>query len=133
MELLGSALIAQGGGDTGGGEIILLLVYGAVIILTIAGLWGMFVKAGEPGWAAIIPIYNTIVLLKIAGRPLWWFLLLLIPCVGFIFAIIIWIDVAKNFGKGGGFAVGLIFLPFIFAPILGFGDARYQSPSGAGA
>lgn len=89
-------------------------------------LWMVFSKASEPGWAAIVPIYNVIVLLKVAGKPWWWIVLLLIPIVNLILGIIIAIDLARNFGKGGGFAVGLIFLPFIFYPILGFGSARYQ-------
>lgn len=40
--------------------------------------------------------------------------------------IIVSIRIANAFGKGAGFAVGLIFLPFIFFPILAFGDAEYQ-------
>lgn len=100
------------------------ICYFAVIILMIAGMWKTFSKAGQPGWAAIIPIYNMIVLCQVAGRPIWWFLLLLI-CFP-IFYIIICIDIAKRFGKGGGFAVGLILLPFIFFPMLGFGSAQYQ-------
>lgn len=86
--------------------------------------WKVFTKAGQPGWAAIIPIVNLFFLCKVAGRPGWWVLLLLI-CFP-IFWIIICIDVAKRFGKGGGFAVGLIFLGIIFYPILGFGSAQYQ-------
>ena len=103
---------------------VVWICYFALIILMIAGLWKTFSKAGQPGWAAIIPIYNLIVLCQVAGRPIWWFLLLLI-CFP-IFYIIICIDIAKRFGKGGGFAVGLIFLPFIFFPMLGFGSAQYQ-------
>ena len=100
------------------------ICYFVLIILWIAGMWKTFSKAGQPGWAAIIPIYQLIVLCQVAGRPIWWFLLLLI-CFP-IFYIIICIDIAKRFGKGGGFAVGMIFLPFIFFPILGFGSAQYQ-------
>lgn len=95
-------------------------------VFVIAGMWKVFTKAGEPGWACIIPIYNLIVLLKIAGRPAWWFLLMLIPFVNFIILIIVSIDVAKNFGQGTGFGIGLAFLGFIFYPILGFGSARYM-------
>ncbi|MBV8547119.1 MAG: signal peptidase I [Acidobacteria bacterium] len=97
-----------------------------IVLLVVIGMWKVFVKAGKPGWAAIIPIYNMIVLLEIAGKPLWWIILLLIPFVNFIVAIILLIAVARNFGKGIGFALGLLLLPFIFYPILGFGDARYQ-------
>src|SRR5437764_15464570 len=86
--------------------------------------WKVFTKAGQPGWASIIPIVNLYFLCKVAGRPGWWLLLLLI-CFP-IFYIILCIDVAKRFGQGGGFAVGLIFLGIIFFPILGFGSAQYQ-------
>jgi hypothetical protein len=103
------------------------ICYSAVIIFLIAAIWKVFTKAGQPGWASIIPIYNWIVLCKIVGRPAWWVLLLLI-CFP-IFYIILCIDLAKSFGKGGGFAVGLILLSVVFFPILGFGGAQYQGPS----
>jgi Family of unknown function (DUF5684) len=99
----------------------------AVTVLIVASTWKIFSKAGQPGWAAIIPIYNFIVWCKIVGRPAWWVLLLLI-CFP-IFYIILCIDLAKSFGKGVGFAVGLILLSVIFFPILGFGSATYQGPS----
>ena len=86
----------------------------------------MFVKAGKPGWAAIIPIYNAIVLLQIAGKPLWWIILLLIPIVNIVIGIIVCLAVARNFGESGAFGVGLAFLGVIFFPILGFGSAQYQ-------
>ena len=105
--------------------IIIGLIYLAIIVLMIAGMWKVFAKAGEPGWAAIVPIYNMVVLIKIAGRPLWWIILLILPFVSLIFFIIVSLDLAKKFGKGAGYAVGLIFLPFIFYPMLGFGDAQY--------
>jgi hypothetical protein len=97
-----------------------------IAIIAIVGLWKVFTKAGEPGWAAIIPIYNTFVWLKIVGRPWWWLLLLLIPFVNFIVMILISLDLAKAFGKSTGFALGLIFLSPIFLILLGFGDAQYQ-------
>jgi len=100
-----------------------------IAVLIVASMWKIFSKAGQPGWAAIIPIYNWIVWCKIVGRPAWWVLLLLI-CFP-IFYIILSIDLAKSFGKGGGFAVGLILLSVIFFPILGFGSATYQGPSAA--
>ena len=102
----------------------------AIAVLIVAGFWKVFTKAGHPGWAAIIPIYNLYILLKIAGRPGWWLLLFIVPVVNFVIAIIVAIDVAKSFGKGTGFGVGLAFLGPIFYPILGFGEATYQ---GAGA
>ncbi len=102
------------------------ILWVAIAILMIAALWKVFTKAGEPGWAAIVPIYNVVVLLKIAGKPWWWLLLMLIPLVNLIIAIIASIEVAKNFGKGAGFGLGLTFLAPIFYPILAWGDARYQ-------
>ncbi len=111
------------GAATGGaiGAIIEVLV----AILVIAGMWKVFTKAGKPGWAAIIPIYNIIVLLQIAGKPAWWFLLFCIPVVNIVIAVIVMINVAKAFGKGTGFALGLLFLSPIFIPMLGFGSAQY--------
>ena len=105
----------------------------AVTILMIAACWKVFTKAGQPGWAAIIPIYNWYILCKIVGRPGWWVILLLIPFVNFIIGIILCIDLAKSFGKGVGFAIGLILLGIIFFPILGFGSAQYQGPAAGGA
>ena len=110
---------------------LLPLVWLAIVVLAIASLWKVFAKAGQPGWAAIVPIYNGYVLLKVAGRPGWWLLLFFIPLVNFIISIIVAIDVAKAFGKGTGFGVGLAFLGFIFYPILGFGDASYVGPGSA--
>jgi hypothetical protein len=114
---------ADDGAAAGGGigSIVGLLV----AVLVIAGLWKIFTKAGKPGWAAIIPIYNLITLLQIAGKPLWWILLFFIPVVNIVIIAMIWISVAKAFGKGTGFALGLLFLSPIFVPILGFSDAKY--------
>jgi hypothetical protein len=95
-----------------------------ISILMIAAFWKIFSKANQPGWAAIIPIFNCIVWLKVAARPLWWIVLVFI-CAPIVY-IILCIDTAKVFGKGVGFAVGLIFLGIIFYPILGFGSAQYQ-------
>ena len=110
-----------------------LIVYLAVALLVIVGFWKIFTKAGKPGWASIVPIYSAIVFLEIVGRPLWWFVLLLIPFVNFIVMIILMLDLAKRFGKGGGFAAGLILLPVVFIPLLGFGSAQYQAPQVAAA
>ncbi len=126
-ELNHTLLFAQEGGGAGGG--IIMLIWLAIVVGVIAGVWKTFAKAGKPGWGAIIPIYNVILLLEIAGRPIWWIILLLIPVVNLVVAIIVAIDVARNFGKGTGFGLGLAFLGFIFYPILGFGDARYQPVS----
>jgi hypothetical protein len=111
------------------GLTLLLVVEVAIIIVVLAGMWKVFTKAGQPGWAIIIPIYNAYILCKIAGRPGWWVLLLLIPLVNLVIAILLAIDVAKNFGKGAGFGLGLAFLGPIFYPILGFGSATYRAPA----
>jgi hypothetical protein len=108
-----------------GGGIFVFLVWLAIVVLVIAGFWKTFEKAGHPGWAAIIPIYNIYILCLIAGRPGWWVILFLIPFVNFVIAIMISLDVARNFGKGAGFGIGLWLLPMVFYPILGFSDARF--------
>lgn len=118
-----------GGAAAGIAGMIVLLIYLAIIVLVIAGMWKMFTKAGQPGWAAIIPILNLYFLCKIAGRPGWWLILMFIPIVNFVVSIIVMLDIAKSFGKGVGFAIGLILLGFIFIPILGFGSAQYQGPA----
>ena len=108
------------------------IIIGLLIgLLMIVALWKVFTKAGQPGWASIIPIYNLYVWCKIVGRPWWWILLMLIPFVNFIIAIILCIDMAKSFGKGAGFGIGLAFLGIIFLPILGFGSAQYQGAAAA--
>jgi hypothetical protein len=109
------------------------IFYLAFYVLSVAGLWMMFVKAGEEGWKALIPIWNTLVLLKIVGRPWWWIILFLIPIVGFVMWIIVANDTSKSFGRGAGTTVGLVFLTFIFTLIIGFGSSEYQGPSAAPA
>ena len=107
-------------------DLLPVVVVLAIAVLVIAGIWKVFVKAGHPGWAAIIPLYNLDILLKIAGRPGGWLLLFIMPVVSIVIAIIVAIDVAKSFGRGTGFGVGLAFLGPVFYPILGFGDSVYQ-------
>ena len=102
------------------------IVWLAIVVLMIASFWKIFTKAGEPGWAAIVPIYNLIVLMKIIGRPAWWVILYFIPFVSFITWIVNSIDLAKRFGKSTGFALGIVILPFIFLPLLAFGDSSYS-------
>jgi len=101
-----------------------------ILVLYIASMWVVFTKAGKPGWAAIIPIYNIIILLEIIGKPWWWLLLFLIPVVNIVFAIWMLNLLSISFGKGVGFTIGLIFLGFIFLPILAFSDAKYNGPAG---
>jgi hypothetical protein len=110
--------------ESSGGMLQPLIMLG-VQAFFIAALWRVFDKAGKPGWAAIVPIYNAVVLLQIAGRPVWWLLLMFIPFVNIIVAFVLALDIAKAFGKGAAFGIGLFFLGFVFYPVLGFGNAQY--------
>lgn len=106
--------------------VFLYFIYLAVVVVSIAALWKVFTKAGKPGWASIIPIYNMIVLLEITGKPIWWLILYFIPIVNIVITIMVAVELSNKFNKSSGFAVGLILLPFIFYPILGFGSAEYK-------
>lgn len=118
----------------GAGFVILMLIYLLVFVVAIAAMWKMFEKAGRPGWAAIIPIYNAYVLIKVAGRPGWWLLLYFIPLVNLIVYIVISLDIAKNFGKSVVFGIfGLIIFSIIGYLILGFGDAEYKDVVSGGS
>ena len=103
----------------------------AIAVLEIAAVWMIFSKAGRPGWGAIIPFYNIYLICKVSGRPGWWLILFFIPLVNIVVALIVMIDLAKAFGKGTGFGVGMFFLNFIFYPILGFGSATYTGEKAA--
>lgn len=124
-----SLLAFQNSGSSDSVMLVVLLIELLIAVVVIAGLWKVFTKAGEPGWAAIVPIFNMYILLKVVGRPWWWLILMIIPLVSLIVAIIVMLDLAKSFGKGVGFAIGLILLGFIFIPILGFSDAKYIGPA----
>lgn len=114
--------------QAGAGFGLIGIIYLALIVFMIVTMWKIFTKAGKPGWACLIPFYNIFVMIDIAGKPAWWFLMFFIPIANLIFAILILAGLAQHFGKGGGFVVGLIFLPIIFYPILAFGSATYQAP-----
>jgi hypothetical protein len=115
---------SEAAGAAAGGGLVLIIQIGIAIAM-IAGMWKIFTKAGQPGWAAIVPIYNTYVLLTIAGKPGWWLILMFIPIANIVVGILAMIGLASKFGKGGGFVAGLILLPLVFCPILGFGGAQY--------
>lgn len=104
-----------------------------LVVLNVIGMWKIFVKAGKPGWASLVPIYNTIVLIEIVGKPTIWILWLLIPCTAPIFGIWLLNLLSKSFGKTESYTVGLVLLSFIFVPMLGFGSAKYLGPSAAEA
>lgn len=100
----------------------------AISIFYIVVQWKVYTKAGKKGWAVLIPIYNMVVGLQIVNRPWWWIFLMFIPIVNIVIAIICINDLAKAFGKGTGFTLGLIFLWFVFLPIIAFGNLTYTKP-----
>jgi len=106
--------------------IIYLGIIAVFLIPTIAGMWKVNEKAGEPGWAAIVPIYNMIVAFRVAGMDPMWILVMFIPCFSIIPAVMLSIKTAEKFGKDAGFGVAMFFVPFICYPILGFGSAEYE-------
>jgi hypothetical protein len=118
-----NAFVPLQSGGSGGIELFVTL---ALTIVVFAGLWKTFEKAGEPGWAAIIPIYNLYVLVKISGNAWWWLILLFIPVVNFFATAKVSINVAGKFDRGVLFGLGLMFLSFIFYPVLGFGGYQYR-------
>ena len=103
----------------------MMIIFAIIGLIMIICLWKIFTKAGKPGWAAIIPIYSTIVLLEIVGKPVWWILLLFIPIVNVVVLIMVIHRLSVSFGKDIGMTLLLIFLPFIGFPVLAFGDSRY--------
>jgi hypothetical protein len=98
----------------------------AVWVILVVAQWKIFEKAGRPGWAALVPIYSAIVLLEIVGKPGWWVLLLFIPLVNLVITVIAAIGLAASFGCRAEFAIGLVLLPIVFYPILGFGSQTYR-------
>lgn len=117
--------------DRGDGSFFGFVVQLAFLAFFLWVFWKIFEKAGKPGWAALIPIYNIIVMLEIVGRPIWWIVLLFIPVVNIVVAFILALDMSRSFGHDLAFALGLFFVGFIFYPILAFGGDRYEGPAAA--
>jgi len=108
----------------------IMLIPGLIIsVVLIISHWKIYEKAGKPGWASLIPIYNIIVLLEIIGKPVWWVFLILFPCTTFIFGIWAVNLLSKSFGQSEGFTVGLVLLGVVFYPVLAFGNYQYLGPS----
>ena len=107
---------------------VIFIIAAIVGLIIIIAFWKIFSKAGKPGWASIIPIYSSIVLLEIVGKPIWWIILLLIPGINLIMMIIILHRLSVSFGKDIGMTLLMLFLPFIGFPVLAFGDAKYTAP-----
>lgn len=131
--MLYSTLPQQGGGGYPGIDSVILVWLVVFTILTYAAMWQIYEKAGQPGWAVLVPFYNYWVLFEIVGKPGTWFLWAFIPFVFPIIIIIALWELARSFGKGGGWAIGLILLAPIFLFFLGFGNAEYIGPGGAPA
>lgn len=136
-------------------SIILMLLMFAIITPMIIGMWKIFKKAGYSGWLCLVPFYNLIVFLKIVGKPRWWALCILSNLLAsaygiavsktdaiyygssFLLTILVWVFgiwacnmLSKSFGKEEAFTAGIVILPLIFIPILGFGSAKYLGPYG---
>ncbi len=123
------------GGSSGAGILaggILWIIYLAAIAILVVSMWKLFVKAGQPGWASIIPVYNTYIMIKMVNKPDWWIVLMFIPFVNFVLSIILGLELAKVFGKGTGFGLVLAFLPIIGYPMLAF-DKSTQYMGGSPA
>jgi len=118
----------NGGAAAGIAGLFMNLIVLAIIVVIVIAQWKVFEKAGKPGWAVLIPIYNLIVMLEIVDRPMWWILLLL--CTGPIGGLLLSMDLAENFGKSKGWGIGMLFfLGFVGFPMLAFGDAQYTKIS----
>ena len=109
------------------GSMVWILVELALIAFYMYCMWRIFVKAGKPGWAAIVPVYNILIELEITRLPWWFIFLMFVPAANFVIAIFILFSMAKVFGKSTAFGFGLLFLGFVFIPILAFGKDQYDS------
>jgi len=106
-------------------SVVYPLVSLAIVVVLIAAYWRIFAKAGRPGWASLIPIYNIVTLLHITGRSGWWFLGMCVPLLNIFVLIRLVFELARAFGRGIGFGFGLLLLSPIFIPVLGFGASQY--------
>lgn len=125
-------LLAETSGD-GGSTFFLFSFLVLGYILAAFPLALIFKKAGQTPWTAFIPIVNIYVLCQTVGRPGWWVVLYFIPIVGLIIGVIVYYDLARSFGHGGGFTVGLVFLTWIFLFILALNKDTYRGPAAASA
>ncbi len=105
--------------------LLFVLIYIGIIVLMISSIWKVFTKANQPGWAAIVPFYNIIIMLQVAKKPTWWIAMYFVPIANIVFMIMTLNAVSKNFGKDEGFTVGMVLLGVVFWPILAFGSAQY--------
>lgn len=123
--MLEAVAMGQYEGMEQGGGGAMVFVQLALMVLVVVSFWKIFSKAGKPGWAAIVPIYNIVVYLQVVNRPIWWIILLLIPIVNIVVAIILTNDLAKSFNKGIGWTIGMLLLGVVFYPMLAFSSDPY--------
>jgi Family of unknown function (DUF5684) len=109
--------------------ILILAVELIAAVMSVMVMWTIYERAGQPGWASLVPIYNMIVLMNVAGRPAWWFLLMGIPIVNLVIWFMICMDLAVAFDRGIPFAAGLFLVPFVFFPLMAFGEPDYVGPA----
>jgi hypothetical protein len=128
--VIAQATVSTSASGNAGIGIVGSIVWLAFVVVLLVAAWKVFAKAGRPGWASLIPIYNTITMLQITGRSGWWVLGLCVPFLNIFVAIRLVFELAKVFGRGVGFGFGLLFLFPIFVLILAFGDAQYVGPGG---
>jgi hypothetical protein len=118
----------EGAGEVSPVALILPLVFVfGIAFLMVASWWKIFTKAGKPGWASLVPLYNIVVMVEVAGKPIWYVALFFIPLANIIAPILIGMGVAEKFGKSQGFGIGLGLIPFVFYPMLAFSDAEYRA------
>jgi len=117
--------LQSGGGAGGGLELIGGLLGLALTVAAVAGYWKALAKAGEPGWAALVPVYNLWVLVRASGNSWLWFVACLVPVVNFVAVAKVFVDFAGQFGRGVVFGIATWLVPFVMMPVLGFGDYHY--------
>jgi len=115
----------MGEGGIMGAGVAMIIVYLLIAVVYVVSYWKIYVKAGKPGWAAIVPFYNIIVLVEIVKKPVWWVVLFFVPCANIVALVLVSIEFVKVFGKPSWHAVLFILLGIVYAPYIAFSDAKY--------
>ena len=109
--------------------LVMMPIYLAIMAVSIVSMWKLFTKAGKPGWASLVPVYNLVVMVEIVGRPLWWVAMFFIPVANIVFGVMLYLDLAKAYGKDSGWGILLILFPIVMMPIMAFSkNIRYVGP-----
>lgn len=120
--------MGEGGGALAaimGASIAMIIVYLLIAAVIIVSYWKIYTKAGKPGWAAIVPIYNIIILLEIVKKPVWWVILFFIPCANIVAMVLVALEFVKVFGKPSWHAALMILVGIVYLPYIAFSDAKY--------